>query len=143
MELVVFPDVEDALRVALTTALPGLGFAGVRAYTSRPPQFPDVFTVITRVGGGKRDMVTDAPLVAFDMYARKSGAPWEGGAVALAGTVSAWADALERGGHSAELTVYESETTTGPYRNPDPLAQTHARFTINVALAVRGRSITV
>lgn len=136
--LIVFPDAEDLLREAANADLPTLVRTPLQAYLKRPATFPDLFLVFTRTGGAARDLVTDVPTIAVDAYAARGGSPWESEAVRLFQTTAAWLRSLEVAGQVGGVPVYEVAQTSGPYRNPDPLAPKHARFSGVFTVALRG-----
>lgn len=137
-ELIEFPDAEDLFRLGINEAGPDLLGPGVAAYVKLPPSLPARCVLVTRTGGVLRDMVTDAPMLSFDCYARTSGSPDENAAVTMAGRLRSWCSALERAGELLDVPVYEVTGAGGPYRNPDPRAPQFARFTFTITAALRG-----
>lgn len=140
-ELIEFPDVEALLREAANVVLPGLLGTPLQAFLKRPPAFPDSFVVFTRTGGAPRDLVTDIPTLAVDAYAARGGSPWESEAVRVFQRTAAWLRSLEVAGQVGGVPVYEVAQTSGPYRNPDPLAPKHARFSGVFTVALRGATV--
>ena len=140
-ELVVFADAEDLMRRAANSHLPGVWGHPVTAYVTRPNPLPSRFVLFTRTGGVPRDLVTDVPTIAVDVYAQQGGQPDDTTAVDLARYTAAWINALDRTGHAEGVSVYECAQLSGPYLNPDPLAPNHARFSCLFQIALRGQTL--
>lgn len=140
-EVIEFPDAEDLFRRGINAAAPDLFGSEVTAYAKLPPKFPARLVLVTRTGGQQRDMVTDAPMLSFDCYARSGGSADESEAVAIAGRLRGWCESLERDGDLLGVPVYEVSGVGGPYRNPDPRAPEFARFTFTITAALRGQVI--
>lgn len=142
-QLVVFPDVEDLLRVGAGAVLPGAVSFQVEFFVKRPPAFPDVFVIFERIGGGPRDLVTDVATVSVDVYASRGGSPWQGRAIDLFQIVAAWMRSLENTADLGGTPVYEVGQQSGPNLNPDPLAPKHARYSGMFTVALRGATTTI
>lgn len=140
-EIIEFPDAEDLFRRGINAAAPELFESEVTAFAKLPSKFPARLVLVTRTGGITRDMVTDAPMLSFDCYARSRGSADEGEALAIAGRLRGWCAALERDGELLGVPVYEVTGVGGPFRNPDPRAPEYARFTFTITAALRGQVI--
>lgn len=125
-EAVIFPDVE-ALLVAYLTPLLG----GVEVGTQIPNPRPDTFVRVTRVGGARRDRITDQPLVVVQAWATDEAAAQNLGARAQAHVF-----ALEQTsvGDSYVRAVRE---VGGFQAVPDPLSGT-PRYQFTAQLDTRG-----
>lgn len=119
MQIVAPIDIEDALRIDLTTLYETLEIAGVTF--SAPPVDPTlgeipatgVIVCFKRVGGSRDDLVVDTHAVSVDLYA------------------ATWADAISEGNRLAGVMTqlpYQSATklqyhavdlVTAPYALPD------------------------
>lgn len=134
-ELVVFPDVEDVVRVHLAARFAAHdGFAGVKAHAAPKPRvLPAEFVFVQRTGGPSRDMVTDVAQITVESYA-KSGSR----CVAIASLVRAFLGAAERAGMMESTPVHEVVEFSGAYLDPDPNAPDHTRYSATFLVAVRG-----
>lgn len=133
-ETIVFPDVEDAVRLYLTAALAArTGFTTVTATTgTKPATFPAEFVHVTRTGG-VADLVIDRPQITLESYAKKGSRT-----VAVAQMARALLHAAAREGALGAVTVYSLTELSGPYLDPDPNAPTFTRYSATIQLAVRG-----
>lgn len=132
-EVIVFPDVEDLLRVWLTAQLPAL-VPDVRVDAGRLPKtLPDKHVFVRRTGGVARDLVVDVPRVTFESRARTST-----GAERLAAAVRALVGSLGRLGVLGDVPCYEVREISGPYLDPDPVNPGLHRYSASFELAVRG-----
>jgi hypothetical protein len=126
-EVVVFPFVEKLLRAAL---LPLVG--GVAISTRVPKERPSApFVRLTRVGGPRRDRVTDQPMVVVEVWG-----PDEVSVGELAERVRAHVFALEQTqtAHGWVRTVRE---VGGLQSFPDPVTGS-PRYQFTVQLDTRG-----
>ena len=124
MEAIYFGDIEDALREYLD------GVLSVSTYLSVPPDRPDSFVVVRRLGGPKRNIVTDSATVAVDAYALLGSQ-----ASTLIQEARAHIHAL-KGQTIGGMTVYRTQEFAGPANLPDPLTD-QPRYTLNVSIDVR------
>lgn len=124
-EAVAFPDIEALLVRALPSR--------VEAPTStKPPKtHPPAFVVVTRVGGGKRDRVTDQPLVVVECWASD-----EEVAADLGRRTRAHVDALAQTDVDGDY-VRAVREVGGLQRFDDPLTST-PRYQFTVQLDTRG-----
>lgn len=138
MQAVQFEDAEDLLRKEWLKS-----GSGEQAFLSLPADLPDVFLVFTRTGGGLRDIVTDLATISLDVYASRGGSPYEGESVRAFNYAASWLRSREQAGEVLGVPCYEVQQNSGPYRNPDPRAPKHARFTGLFTVALRGVTITI
>lgn len=66
-EPILFPDAEDLLVQYLTTELTARDIAAT-AHTRVPNPRPDSFVLVPRVGGTRRNLVVDSPMVGFEVW---------------------------------------------------------------------------
>lgn len=135
-ELIVFPDVEDLVRLHLRDRLaahPSWTSARVFAATL-PATLPPLSVLVRRTGGVPRDLVTDRPRVTLECRSAKTA----GQAARLAAFVSAVIAAAGREGELATATLYTATEVSGIYLDPDPVHVTHHRYSATFELAVRG-----
>lgn len=130
-ELVVFPDAELLFSVALEVAVSGSMAGPVRAFTQVPKVRPSEFLVVRRVGGSRRNLVTDVPTLAVEAYALR---PSRSILVAshARGAMYSFTDI---NGYA----VYDVEEFAGPGDLPDPLAAEYTRTAATYAAPVRAR----
>lgn len=134
-EVIVFPDVEDVVRLYLEVELanrPAYATAKVHAGI-KPQTFPARMVYVRRTGGPARDLVTDVAQVTVECYAKTGGQ-----AANLAAVVRGLINAAERAGVMGEVPVYEVVEFSGPYLDPDPDAPTLSRYSATYSIAVRG-----
>lgn len=130
-EAVGFPDVEAALVPYLTGRLTARQLPA-RVATKIPGQRPTRLVKVTRTGGVRRNLVTDAPTVMFECWDVDDVAAAELGRVVRA-EVQALADDAITG------VAYRSEV--GGLANwPDPDSE-NARYVFTVELLVRGSTL--
>lgn len=125
--LVVFPDAEQVVCVALTDA-----DLGVPVVVEVPNPRPARFVKVLRTGGDRRDLVTDNPLITIETWAATKEA-----AADLAQLARAHVFAM-RGTRPGDLTtVYRIADAGGPVSLPDP-ATGSPRYTFTCSIAMRG-----
>lgn len=124
-EPIVFPDVE----ALLVRVLPSL--VGVSVSTKVPHPRPDSFVRVKRVGGGRRDLVTDEPIVVVECWAAD-----EVAASYLGRTTHAHVYALAQTSHDGDY-VRAVREVGGLQSFPDPLSKT-PRYQFTVQMQTRG-----
>ena len=129
--MLVFPDSEELFRVALAVMLAEVTGSTVPAFTKVPnPRLPE-FLVVRRVGGSRRDLVTDVPVLQVEVWAKT-----ESRADRLSQVVRSlmqWF--VEINGFA----INGTEEVTAPVSFPDGSQQ--ERYTASYAPAVRGREL--
>lgn len=129
MDLVVFPDSEELFRVSLALLLQEVTGSTVPAYTKVPNPRPNEFLVVRRVGGSRRDLVTDVPVLQVEVWAKT-----ESRADRLSQVVRSLMQWFtEINGYA----INGTEEVTAPVSFPD--GSQHERYTASYAPAVRGR----
>ena len=123
-QLVTFPDAVAVLVGYLNANITPPVHGTIPA--SRPAEFVHVH----RLGGPRRDRVTDLPLLSVDCWADT-----EARADAMAQECRAWVDNLR--GSIASTVVQRVGETGGPVSLPDPSSLT-PRVVFSVELALRG-----
>lgn len=126
-EVIVFPDAE---ALAVTFLNPKVG---VRVATQIPNPRPASFIRVLRVGGARRSLVVDSPVLVFECWA-----PDEIAASQLAQTARAHVFSMAQttvNGHW----VYLVRDVAGPQSFPDPLTDT-PRYQFTVQIDTRGRT---
>ena len=125
--MVLFPDATFVVVSHLTDALT------VPVYSQVPSSRPASFVVVRRVGGVRRNEVTDEPMLTIECWAMK---PEQ--AADLAATARAHVDAMA--GETIEGTaVYRVTDIAGPAFLPDPDSDM-PRYSFTVSAAMRGVS---
>lgn len=124
-EPVVFPDVEALLVRALPDPL------GVAVSTRVPNPRPDSFVRVSRVGGTRRDYVTDEPIVVVECWAAD-----EVAASYLGRTAHAHVFALAQTDVDGDY-VRAVREVGGLQSFPDPLSKS-PRYQFTVQLQTRG-----
>jgi hypothetical protein len=125
-EAVIFPNIEKLLVAYLAPLL-----APVRVVTTVPATRPETFVLLTRVGGPRRDRITERPMVVFEAWAKTEGAAGDLGAL-----VSAHVYALEQTDHPLGYVSAVNEVG-GLQRFPDPESGT-PRYQFTAQLQTRG-----
>lgn len=127
-EPVLFPDAE-----ALLVAYLG-GLLAVPVSTKVPNPRPASFVRLRRVGGARRDLVTDSPVLVFECWAAT-----ETEAERLAATARAHVGALEQTTVSG-VYVRSVEEVGGPVPFPDPATDT-PRYQFTARLNLKGSAL--
>lgn len=126
-QAVTFPDIEATLVAHLSTAL------GVPVTTRVPEPRPAQFVRLLRVGGPRRDLVTDGPMVVFECWAQR---PHE--AASLGETTRAHVSAMD-GTDVGGVWVRQVQEVGGLQNYPDPLTgDPRYQFTAMVDVAFSG-----
>ena len=114
-------DIEDAIQAALNAD-------NIKASAPPVPANLGPCVFVHRTGGFTQAYVQDVHTVDFDCYAET-----EAEAMAAACRLTGWVRALQDLG----VPVYETETTTLPYNNPDPNHPTLPRATFSAQITTR------
>lgn len=131
MDLLIFPDTEELFRVALGVKLQEVLGDTIPTSTKVPNPRPDEFVVVRKVGGIRRDLVTDVPVLQVEAWA-------------LTETRADRVSQIIRGlmHWFTEINGYAingTDEVVGPSSFPD--ASQHVRYTATYAPAVRGREV--
>lgn len=127
--LLVFPDSEELYRVSLGLMLQEVTGSTVPAFTKVPNPRPAEFIVVRKVGGFRRDLVTDVPVLQIEAWAKT-----ESRADRLSQVIRSlmqWF--VEINGFA----INGTEEVTGPVSFPD--GSQHERYTASYSPAIRGR----
>lgn len=131
MALLVFPDSEELFRAAIAADVSEVLGSTIPASTKVPGTRPQEFLVVRRIGGSRRDLVTDVPVIQIEAWATK-----ESRASRIANIAQALMQGyVEVGGYSVGL----EDEIVGPTSYPDGSQQ--ARYTASYAMAVRGEEL--
>ncbi len=123
--VVVFPDATAAVTSRLGDVL------AVPTDARVPKPRPDEFIVVRRVGGPRRDIVTDEATLTIEAWAQDEAAAHDLAQLARA-HVHAMAGTTE-----GDVRVYRVGEFAGPASLPDP-DSSQSRYTLTVTVAVRG-----
>jgi hypothetical protein len=130
-EVIVFPDAEglviDYLRDLLDVPVSG----------TVPNPRPGEFVTVRRLGGVRRNLVTDAPMLTVEAWAAGDVAAHD-----LAQLARAHVHAMARASVLTEPAVYRVVEIAGPGHLPDPVSA-QSRYVFTVEVAVRGAALTV
>ena len=132
-EVVVFPDVVDALCDWLRDELAGRGYAGIHVGARVPDTRPTRFVRVVPTGG-TRNIDPGIP-VADTQVTVEAWADTQAAAHDLAQLCRALVWAAR--GDDTGVTVYRVAEVAGPGHQPDPLSN-QDRFTATYLLSVRG-----
>ena len=123
--MVLFPDATYVVVSHLADTL------AVPVYSKVPTVRPATFVVVRRVGGVRRNEVTDEPMVTVECWASK-----DADAADLAALARAYVDGMA--GETIEGTaVYRVTDIAGPAYLPDPESDM-PRYTFTFQAAMRG-----
>lgn len=122
-EVIVFPDIEGVLVTALTPAL------SLPVTTKVPATRPDKFVRLSRIGGNRRNVITDRAMVVVECWAKSTTE-----AERLSALTRAHIHAL------APDTVRRVREVAGPQSFPDPLSET-PRYQFTVQIDTRGAAL--
>lgn len=128
-EAVAFPDIEGVLVTYLTGRLSGVPVA-TRVPATRPPKFVRV----SRVGGARRDLITDQPIVVVEAWATT-----ETDAADLARTVRAYVGAMEQSAVGSAW-IRRVREVGGVQSFPDPRSES-PRYQFTVQIDTRGTAL--
>lgn len=128
--VVLFPDAVDVVTGYLATELASRA-ESAPVHSQIPSTRPSRFVLVRRVGGPRRDLVTDLPLLTVEAWGED-----EGDAIDLLGLCRGLIGAL-RGSVQSGVTVYRVNEVGGPGWLPDPVSD-HPRFTLTVEIGMRG-----
>ena len=130
-EVIIFGDIEEALRVHLTAELPDFTADSVTVAVTRPNPMSTRLVLVPRLGGPKRDIVTDGATIGVECFA-----PTHSGALELAQLARGIIEALP-GKTISGLPVYRVQEFAGPAMLPDPDSDT-PRYVFTVRVEFRG-----
>lgn len=125
MTVVVFP---DATAVTVTHLA---GELEVPVVSKVPNPRPDTFVRVRRVGGPRRDLVTDQAQLTVEAWAAT-----DADAADLAQLARAHIHNM-RGQVISGVACYRVTEMAGPANLPDPTTD-HARYSLTIAVAMRG-----
>jgi hypothetical protein len=128
-EAIRFPVIEKLLIAALKPDFPGLRFV-----TEVPSTLPASFVLLKRVGGTRRDRITDQPMVVFEAWA-----PDIGSAAELGAELQARVYALAQTAHPLGW-VRAVREIGGLQSFPDPISKT-PRYQFTAMFDTRGVSL--
>lgn len=127
---VVFRDAAELVTRPLREQLPGLGHPG--PVTTKVPQpRPAAFTTVRRVGGPRRSLVVDGPILVVEAWGPDTGAAMDRAQAARA-VVTALVGQVVDG-----TQIYRVDELAGPADLPDP-SSTQPRVTFTVEVWLRG-----
>jgi len=129
--LLVFPDSEELFRAEIAARASEVLGSAIPASTMVPANRPAEFLIVRRVGGSRRDLVTDVPVIQVEAWANRGSR-----ASRIANVVQALMQSFtEIGGYSVGL----EDEIVGPTSYPDGSQQ--ARYTASYAMAIRGEEL--
>lgn len=123
--VVVFPDAVAAVTSRLAAVV------GVETTSRVPNPRPAEFILVRRVGGPRRDLVTDEATLTIEAWAQSEEAAHD-----LAQLARAHVHAMAGSTHG-DVVIYKVGEFAGPAWMPDP-DSTQPRYTLTVTVAVRG-----
>lgn len=124
MEVITFGDIEDALRIHLDSILTEPVSVGT------PPERPAAFVALKRIGGPRKNLVTDSPTVQFECFAATGSAAHD-----LSKSVRGRVHALT-GESISGILVTRVQEFAGPANLPDPESD-QPRYVFTASLDVR------
>jgi len=130
-ELILPPDGEDLLRLALQVKLPEVLGRDVSCHTDVPAVRPAEFVVVRQVGGQRRNVATWVPTLVVESWNLRKSKAWQ--LTAAVDGLMYWFTEI------AGYTVYDVEEYAGPAWLPDSLTD-HARYTATYAVPIRARA---
>ncbi|MGH8878160.1 MAG: hypothetical protein ACRD0P_12585 [Stackebrandtia sp.] len=130
MEVIVYPDTEALLVDHLASELDARGDTAT-VHTAIPHPRPDKFVTLTRLGGVKPSIITDAAQIGVECWAA-TGKQAHGLAQQARGLLHALPGAI-LDGH----TVYRIDEWAGPANLPDPVSD-QSRYTFQLSVHIRG-----
>lgn len=130
---VLFPDAAALLIGYLRDQLTDRGDSTAVGQKTPNPR-PDQFVTIHRVGGPRRSVVADAPLLAVECWATNDPDAHDLAQLARALLHTA------RGRSIDGVAVYRIAEAAGPVNLPDPLSQ-QSRYTFTLEVALRGAAL--
>lgn len=132
--VVLFPDAVATVIAALTAAYSAHSLDAPLLTNEVPNPRPEEFFTIQRVGGPRRDLVTDEAQLVFDAWSRSMADAHD-----LAQTGRALLLSLP-GTVVAGTTIGRIQELSGPHEDPDPVSQ-QARFSFGALVALRGGAL--
>lgn len=124
-DLVVFPDAAALVAGHLATSL------GVSTAGKVPNPRPEEFIVVRRVGGPRRNVVTDEATLTVECWSDSDEAAHDLAQLARATIHQMVGEMFD------DTPVYRVTEFSGPVHLPDPTS-TQPRYTFTVAVAMRG-----
>lgn len=128
--VVLFPDAVAVVTGYLRTEF-GSRDESAPVHSRVPSTRPGRFVLVRRVGGPRRDLVSDLPLLTVEAWAQD-----EADAADLLNLCRGLLGAM-RGSVQDGTTVYQVNEVGGPGWLPDPTSD-HPRFTMTVEIGMRG-----
>lgn len=132
-QVVVFPDAVDVVRKHLDAQLEARA-QEARAHSHVPNPRPDTFVTVTRGGGVVTSIVSDAPTLLFECWAK---APED--AHDLAQLCRGLIFAL-RGTSQSGVAIYRIEELAGPAELPDEVSN-QSRYVFTHTVGMRGTAL--
>jgi hypothetical protein len=130
IETIVFPDAVEIVCDHLRSELPDHGYTAIQVVSAVPTTRPAMFVRVDRVGGVRRNLVTDEPTLTVETWAATDQAAHD-----LSQICRALLYAMPGGG-----SVYRVTEFSGPARLPDPLSDS-PRYSFTAAVAVVGAAV--
>ncbi|ALY08925.1 tail terminator [Arthrobacter phage Savage2526] len=128
VEVIIFGDSEDILRVAVQRDLQKIDGKLWPVGTKVPNPRPNEFVIIRRVGGIQRDLVTDEPTILVEVWAAT-----ETRAVRVAQIIRGLLHSYSQIG---EYSILGCDEISGPVNLPDGLSA-QVRYTATYVVAIR------
>lgn len=128
-------DVEDAIRLDLAAMLTG--------YTVIAPPIPETlgtslpFVVVTRLGGGRSDLIIEEHDVSIDVYAKR----WSTAQDAANTVVAALTEFGDMDELASGVDWLDASINALPYNNPDPRHSDLPRVTFSAMVTCRPEAI--
>lgn len=129
-QLLLPADVEQAIITELSPFWP--------IATVIPDTKPSIFFRVVATGGSERDLVTDAPIVVLEAFAKRESQARDAINMALARLQLA-----ARKGNLGGETCYGLAVAALPQNYPLPSVPTHKRYILTIAPALRRRAVTI
>lgn len=131
--VVVMPDAVDVIVGYLQTTLPTYGF-DVAVRDRVPEERPASFVIVRRVGGVRRNVVTDEPMLVVEAWAQR-----HQDAADLAELCRALMHSLP-GTVQDGVACYRTTDVSGPQLLPDGLSS-QPRYSLTIQVAMRGEPV--
>lgn len=134
LPVVVFPDAEAVIINYLRDELDLRG-STADVVKEVPNPRPPVFVTVTRVGGIRQTVISDAALLAIECWAENTATGHQ-----AAHDLAQWCRALIHalpGSTADDVPVYRVDDVSGPQSLPDPLSE-QPRCTFTVQVHLRG-----
>ncbi|ALY10739.1 tail terminator [Arthrobacter phage Suppi] len=128
VEVIIFGDSEDILRVQVARDLQRIDGKLWPVGTKVPNPRPSEFVILRRVGGVRRDLVTDEPTILVEVWANT-----ESRAVRIAAIIQGLLHSYSQIG---EYSILGCDEISGPVNLPDGLSA-QVRYTATYVVAIR------